>query len=91
MKKKILYIEDNKTLKMVVKGLLESENFQVFEAGDGVTGIEMAKEIRPDLILMDMNIPGMDGYEATTKIKSIHNLSKIPIIALTGETDIGDR
>ncbi len=91
MSKTILYVEDNTANRILVRQVLEGVGYTVLEAADGLTGIKMAQEIRPDLILMDINIPGMDGYEATTRIKSLPELNHIPIIALTAKVMAGDR
>ena len=88
---KILYIEDNKTMRAVVRGLLEARGFKVFEAEDGINGLEVAEKEIPDLILMDMNIPGMDGYASATKLKSVETLQQIPIVAITSYTGEGER
>jgi diguanylate cyclase (GGDEF)-like protein len=88
---KILYIEDDKFSKKLIKRLLETNDYIVLEASDGLSGIKIAEEELPDLILMDMNIPGLDGYEATTRIKSIENLRATPIIALTASVRLGDK
>ncbi len=87
----ILYIEDNFENKLLVRRLLENAGYNVLEADDGISGIQLAMEKRPDLIIMDINIPGMDGYEATTKIKAIESLAKTPIVALTANVMKGDR
>ncbi len=89
--KKVLYIEDNTANRMLVQQVLGSVGYEVIEAVDGLSGIQMAREKQPDLILMDINIPGMDGYEAATRIKSIPELSHIPIIAVTAKAMAGDR
>lgn len=89
--KKILYIEDNFENKLLVRRLLESAGYLVLEADDGLSGIHMAIENQPDLIIMDINIPGMDGYEATTKIKAVDDLASTPIVALTANVMKGDR
>lgn len=91
MPRKVLYIEDNPANKLLVKRILESEGYIVLEAEDGLSGIEAARQGLPDLILMDINIPGMDGYEATTKLKSLEELSQIPIVAVTAKVMRGDR
>ncbi|MFB0535509.1 MAG: response regulator [Anaerolineae bacterium] len=88
---KILYVEDNLMNRMLVRRLLEAEGYTVLEAEDGLSGIKMAQEELPDLILMDINIPGMDGFEATTKLKSIEGLKDTPIVALTARVMDGDR
>lgn len=91
MGKTILYVEDNAANRMLVGQVLEGVGYTVIEATDGLSGIKMAQEAQPDLILMDINIPGMDGYEAATRIKSLPELSNIPIIALTAKVMAGDR
>lgn len=91
MSKTILYVEDNTANRMLVRQVLEGVGYNVVEATDGLSGIKTAQEICPDLILMDINIPGMDGYEAATRIKSLPELSNVPIIALTAKVMAGDR
>ncbi len=91
MSKTILYVEDNPANRLLVQQVLEGVGYRVIEAADGLSGIKMAQESQPDLILMDINIPGMDGYEAATRIKSLPELSHIPIIALTAKVMSGDR
>jgi signal transduction histidine kinase len=88
---KILYVEDNLMNRMLVKRLLEAHGYTVLEAEDGLSGIKIAQEELPDLVLMDINIPGMDGFEATTKLKSIEGLKDTPIVALTAKVMDGDR
>jgi len=88
---KILYVEDNLANRLLVKRILEAAGHTVLEAVDGLEGIRVAQETIPDLILMDINIPGMDGYEATTKLKGIPELKNTPIIALTAKVMAGDR
>lgn len=88
---RILYVEDNPANRLLVKRVLEAAGHTVLEAVDGLEGIRVAREAKPDLILMDINIPGMDGFETTTKIKSIPELKDTPIIALTARVMDGDR
>lgn len=88
---KILYVEDNVANRMLVAQVLEGAGYTVIEAVDGLSGIKAAQDEEPDLILMDINIPGMDGYETATRIKSLSRLNTIPIIALTARTMAGDR
>lgn len=90
-RKKILCIEDNAASRLLLRKILEKNGYQVYEADNGVEGVGMAKKVRPDLILMDINIPGMNGYESATRIKGIPQLKKIPIVALTAQTGEGDR
>lgn len=88
---KILYIEDNPGNRMLVQRILLVEDYDVFEAEDGPTGIEIALREKPDLILMDMNLPDLDGYEMTRRIRAIPELAHIPIIAMTANVMQGDR
>jgi two-component system cell cycle response regulator DivK len=89
MSTKILYIEDNFDNRTLVKRVLQAEGYTVLEAEDGPSGIRVALETRPDLILMDINLPEVDGYTATTKLKEI--LANVPIIAMTANVMKGDR
>lgn len=90
-KKKVLYIEDNPENIQLVKRILESKGYRVLIAENGLTGIEMAGREYPDIILMDINLPDMDGYAAATKIKNTKGLEHIPIVALTSNVMKGDR
>ncbi len=91
MKRRILYVEDNEMNRLLVRRLLEPRGYEVIEAGDGITGVRLAEETEPDLILMDVNLPLLDGHAATTRIKSIQRLSHIPIVAVTANVMEGDR
>jgi two-component system cell cycle response regulator DivK len=71
--------------------LLEKNGYEVITAGDGLEAIEKAKMEKPDLILMDMQLPEMDGFEATRRIKSIPEMSHIPIVAVTSYAMVGDK
>jgi len=88
---KILYIEDNPGNRTLVQRILLVEDYDVFEAEDGPTGIEIALREKPDLILMDMNLPDIDGYELTRRMRAIPELANIPIIAMTANVMQGDR
>lgn len=90
-KKTILQIEDNEANRTLVRRVLEARGYSVFDAEDGLSGVRRAQEIRPALILMDINIPGLDGYETTTRIRSIKELENTPIVAITASTTRGDR
>ena len=91
MKKKILYIEDDELNRKLVYYILEQEGYTVIHAPDGLSGIQVAMAEKPDLILMDINLPGLDGHETATKIKSVTALAHTPIIALTANTMPGER
>ncbi|MGC9469468.1 MAG: hybrid sensor histidine kinase/response regulator [Anaerolineae bacterium] len=88
---RILYVEDNPSSQRLVQRLLNAEGFEVLIADNGIDALEVAKEERPDLILMDINIGGLDGYEVTTRMRSIDGLETVPIVAVTAATLRGDR
>jgi two-component system cell cycle response regulator DivK len=88
---RILYIEDNFENRTLVKRILEAESFVVLEAGDGPSGMRVAEQEAPALILMDINLPEIDGYEVTAKIRQIPSLAHVPIVALTANVLKGDR
>lgn len=88
---KILYVEDDPASVALVTRLLESEGCQVTSVADGLSALEVATRDRPDLILMDINISGLDGYEVTTRLRSIKEMQQVPIVAVTAATLKGDR
>ena len=88
---KILYIEDNPGNRMLVRRILMVEDYEVVEAEDGPKGVELALKEKPDLILMDMNLPDVDGYEMTQRIRTVPELKTVPIIAMTANVMQGDR
>jgi two-component system cell cycle response regulator DivK len=90
MSKRILVVEDTENNRMILNDLLTNAGFEVVEARDGEKGVSMASECRPDLILMDIQLPKVDGYEATRRIKSRPELQHIPIIAVTSYALSGD-
>ena len=90
MPKRILVIEDQEDNRAILRDLLSAAGFTVLEAIDGAAGVAKAKIERPDLILMDIQMPVMDGYEATRRIKAIDGLKAIPIVAVTSYALSGD-
>ena len=90
-KTSVLYIDDDPINRSLVNRLLSSYDLHVLEAGTGLEGISIAKELQPKLILMDINMPGLDGHETTTRMRSIPALQKIPIVAVTARTTKGER
>src|SRR5215470_13091819 len=88
---KILYIEDNPENRMLVRALLESEGYTVVDAEEGLAGIEAALREQPALILLDMNLPGVDGYEVGVILKSFPSLKQVPVVAVTAYAMEGDR
>jgi two-component system cell cycle response regulator DivK len=91
MSKRILYIEDNPENRMLMRRVLMAEGYEVEEATDGQAGMQKAAESPPDLILMDINLPEIDGYEVTARLKQLPNMSGVPIIAVTANVMKGDR
>lgn len=88
---KILYIEDNPENRMLVRAVLQPEGYTLVEAEDGLSGIEAAIREQPALILLDINLPGVDGYEVVSVLKSFPALATTPVIALTAYALDGDR
>ena len=87
----ILYIEDNRDNRSLVRRVLESEGYDVTEAANAEDALISLETGSPDLILMDINMPGIDGYALTAKIKSVPDYTSIPIIAMTANVMRGDR
>ena len=90
MTKRILVVEDQEDLRGVLRTLLTGTGYAMLEAVDGETGVARAKSDRPDLILMDIQMPVLDGYEATRRIKADPELKHIPIIVVTSYALSGD-
>ena len=88
---KVLYIEDRPDNRLLVRRVLLVEGVDVIEADNAEHGIELARSERPDLILMDINMPGKDGYTATNDIRQMSELDHIPIVALTANVMKGDK
>lgn len=88
---KILYIEDDFANKVLVRKIIKNKGYELYEAEDGLSGIELAEEVHPDLILLDMSMPGIDGYEVTRRLKNMENVADIPIIAVTANAMEGDK
>ncbi len=88
---RILIVEDNEENRDSLKRRLERRGFEILVAVDGKAGVETAKAEKPDLVLMDMNMPELDGWEATRQIKAAPGLGGVPVIALTAHAMTGDR
>ena len=91
VKSTILYVEDNPDNRMLVRRILTAENHKLLEATNAVQAINLLETTTPDLILMDINMPDMDGYTLTTRIRSMPGLVRIPILALTANVMRGDK
>jgi len=90
MSKRILVVEDTEDNRQIIRDLLSSVGYELIEAADGAEGVALAQQERPDLILMDIQLPEIDGYEATRRIRDIPELAKVPIIAVTSYALSGD-
>ena len=90
-KSTILYVEDNPDNRMLVRRILLAENYKLLEARNAFEAIELLENTIPDLILMDINMPDMDGYTLTAKIRSMPGLGRVPILALTANVMRGDK
>jgi two-component system cell cycle response regulator DivK len=90
MSKTILVVEDQEDNRQILRDLLASAGFQMIEAHDGEQALIMARSQRPDLILMDIQLPLIDGYEATRSLKRDPELKRIPVIAVTSYALSGD-
>jgi two-component system, cell cycle response regulator DivK len=88
---RILYIEDNEDNVYMLSRRLRKHGFEVSIASDGEQGVEMARSEKPDLILMDLSLPSLDGWEATRLLKEAPDTRAIPIVALSAHTMSGDR
>jgi two-component system, cell cycle response regulator DivK len=91
MNKKVLYIEDNEQNLYLITYILEKNGYEVIAARDGQQGIEAASRIQPALILLDIQLPGMDGYTVARRLRESPVLASIPIIAVTSYAMVGDR
>ncbi|HHT0594213.1 TPA: response regulator [Legionella anisa] len=88
---KILIVEDNELNLDMLSRRLQRKGYEIISAVDGEKGVSMAKAENPDLILMDLSLPVLDGYDATRQLKSDPKTNAIPIIALTAHAMVGDR
>ena len=91
MPRRILLIEDNEDNRIIYRLTLQHFGYEVSEAVDGESGIRIATETLPDLVLMDVSIPGIDGWEATKILKAGERTMRIPIVALTAHALASDR
>ena len=90
MSKRILVVEDTEDNRQIIRDLLSSVGYELIEATDGAEGVALAQSQHPDLILMDIQLPEMDGYEATRRIRAIPELARVPIVAVTSYAPSGD-
>jgi two-component system, cell cycle response regulator DivK len=88
---RVLYIEDNEQNLYLITFILQAKSYEVLQARSGEDGIHLAEQSRPDLILLDIQLPEMDGYEVAKRLRSNPGLAKTPIVALTSYAMAGDR
>jgi twitching motility two-component system response regulator PilH len=87
----ILIVDDSPTETHILKGIVESGGYQVITAADGETGVAMAKESKPDLVLMDVVMPGLNGFQATRQLSKLPETQDIPVIVVTTKDQETDR
>ncbi len=85
--RRILHIEDDPANRLLVRKLLQNAGFEVIDAADGLEGVRLACSIKPDLVLVDLNVPGLDGFEVTLRLRGEPELRGVPIVAITAEGD----
>jgi len=90
-KARILYIEDNPDNMILVQRVLMVEGYEVLEASNGIEGVARAKEILPDIVITDINLPDIDGYEITHRLKTHDATAHIPVVAMTANVMKKDR
>ena len=88
---KVLYVEDNLDNRMLVQRILQAEGYEFYGADNAVDGLNLAREHRPDLILVDINMPEVDGLSMTRELKADRTFSATPVIAITANVMRGDR
>lgn len=88
---RVLYVEDNPENMTLVKRVLEAEGYEVWGAPNGPAALQMVRQVQPDLILVDISLPAMDGYEVTTRLRALKGQAQVPIVAVTANVMRGDR
>jgi len=91
MAKTILYVEDNPDNRLLIKRILNAEGYRMLEAATGEEGVSIAGLSIPDMILLDINLPDIDGYEVTRRLRANSALMQVPILAITANVMHGDR
>jgi len=88
----VLYVEDNFDNRLLIKRVLEAEGYRILEADSGRSGLDLALNHHPDIILIDINLPDIDGYEVTDRLRKAEQIGqKVPIVAITANALVGDR
>lgn len=89
--KKVLVADDKDTGRELVRTVLENCNYEVFEASNGVEAVDQARQILPDLIILDLHMPGLDGFGVVQELRRDQRFAKTPVMALTASAMMGDR
>ncbi len=89
--KKVLVADDKDTGRELVRTVLEDCDYEVFEAGDGMEALERAREVRPDLIILDLHMPRLDGFAVIKELRRDESFANTPVMALTASAMMGDR
>ncbi len=89
--KRILIADDKATGRELVRTILESDGYEVYEAADGLQAVEQARSIRPDLVILDLHMPGLDGFGVVAVLRKDAAFNATPILALTASAMMGDR
>ncbi len=89
--KKVLVADDKDTGRELVRTVLENCDYEVFEAGDGVEALEQARQVRPDLIILDLHMPRLDGFGVIKELRRDESFANTPVMALTASAMMGDR
>lgn len=87
----ILYVEDNPDNRLLIRRILQAEGCHVLEAENAAAALNQVREVVPDLVLMDINLPEVDGYSLTNRMKTLEGMAEVPVIALTANVMKGDR
>jgi two-component system cell cycle response regulator DivK len=88
---RVLYIEDNSENRLLVRRVLEAEGYAVFEATDGASGLKATVDVAPDLVLLDISLPEVDGYDLAERFQDMEQLDGVPVLAVTANVMKGDR
>lgn len=91
MGKKLLIVDDSKTERLIIKEAVKNMGFEIYEAENALDGIQKADELKPDLILMDVVMPGMNGFQATKQLSMSEDLKSIPVIMCTSKNQPTDK
>ena len=91
MPKRVLAIEDNMSNMILISRVVEAEGYELLKAADGISALDLLAKEKPDLILLDINIPGIHGLELASRLKADPRLADVPLIATTANVLLGDR